>query len=71
MFNTPENIFNIDIFSLKKRFSLWRISSAENEPIGKITLELFQALGGGLDLSDWRGLLDFWRRMKIKMAAVT
>ena len=22
-------------------------------------------------LSDWRGLLDFWRRMKIKMAAVT
>ena len=25
----------------------------------------------GLDLSDWRGLLDFWRRMKIKMAAVT
>ena len=25
----------------------------------------------GLDLSDWRGLLDFWRRMKFKMAAVT
>ena len=25
----------------------------------------------GLDLTDWRGLLDFWRRMKIKMAAVT
>ena len=25
----------------------------------------------GLDLSDWRGLLDFWRRMKIKLAAVT
>ena len=25
----------------------------------------------GLDLSDRRGLLDFWRRMKIKMAAVT
>ena len=25
----------------------------------------------GLDLSDWRGLLDFWRRMKIKMATVT
>ena len=25
----------------------------------------------GLDLSDWRGLLDFWRRIKIKMAAVT
>ena len=24
----------------------------------------------GLDVSDWRGLLDFWRRMKIKMAAV-
>ena len=25
----------------------------------------------GLDLFDWRGLLDFWRRMKFKMAAVT
>ena len=25
----------------------------------------------GLDLSDWRGMLDFWRRMKIKMAAYT
>ena len=25
----------------------------------------------GLDLSDWRGMLDFWRRMKFKMAAVT
>ena len=25
----------------------------------------------GLDLSDLRGLLDFWRRMKIKIAAVT
>ena len=22
----------------------------------------------GLDLSDWRGLLDFWRRMKIRKA---
>ena len=25
----------------------------------------------GLDLSDKRGLLDFWRRMKMKLAAVT
>ena len=25
----------------------------------------------GLDLSDWRGLLDFRRRIKIKLAAVT
>ena len=25
----------------------------------------------GLDLSDWRGLMDFLRRMKIKLAAVT
>ena len=25
----------------------------------------------GLDLGDWRGLLDFWRRMTKKMAAVT
>ena len=24
-----------------------------------------------MDLSDLRGLLDFWRRMKIKLAAVT
>ena len=25
----------------------------------------------GLDLSDWRGKLDFWKRMTKKMAAVT
>jgi len=25
----------------------------------------------GLDLSDWRGKLEFWRRMTKKMATVT
>ena len=41
------------------------------------TQEHLQLCGGtgferrGLDLSDKRGLLDFWRRMKMKLAAVT
>ena len=41
------------------------------------TQEHLQLCGGtsferrGLDVSDKRGLLDFWRRMKMKLAAVT
>ena len=51
-------------------FRLWSLDSDKTQE----HLQLFEGTKferRGLDLSDWRGMLDFWRRMKIKMAAVT